>query len=353
MQDGPNRAEMAHADVAFLKGIEVSVRRPRADPDGCPGAVRAAGGVGDRQWRLRDLARLANPPTDAAAIAGRLRTLGFEVTEGINLDNAAMDRDVRAFGRRAAAADVAMVFYAGHGVQVGGHNYLVPVDAGLPAREQDLRYDFVHVAGIMDELAGAKRLRIVVLDACRDNPIPSALQRNLGRGLATDRGLAAPPGLDNTLIAYATAADATAADGTGVDSPFTTALLNHLSDPGLDVRLMFGRVRDDVRRATNNRQNPFVYESLGGDAFYFHPGPDTAPAPPAQPQQVPEQAVVMGQPRLPYPPANPAPETGPGWAEALGGRWRLSDGRSCAAGFGTASVQWNTIRFEWRLPTGA
>ena len=288
------------------------------------------------------LPKLANPPTDAAAIALRLRSLGFDVTEGINLGKAAMDQDVRNFGRKAAAADVAMVFYAGHGVQVGGHNYLVPVDAALPTREQDLRYDFVDVAGIMGELAGTKRLRIVVLDACRDNPIPAELQRSLGRGLAADRGLAAPPGLDNTLIAYATAADATAADGSGQDSPFTTALLNHLSDPGLDVRLMFGRVRDEVRRATNNRQNPFVYESLGGDAFYFKPGAETAP-----PASGPVQTATASQPRVPRPEPDPVPV----WATTLSGRWRMADGRACGA-FGTASWQGDTIRFEWRLPNG-
>ena len=292
------------------------------------------------------LPKLANPPTDAAAIAARLRTLGFDVMEGIDLGKAAMDESVRSFGRKAVAADVALVFYAGHGVQVGGRNYLVPVDAGLPTREQDLRYDFVDVAGIMGELAGTKRLRIVVLDACRDNPIPSELQRSVGRGLAADRGLAAPPGLDNTLIAYATAADATAADGGGRDSPFTTALLNHLGDPGLDVRLMFGRVRDEVRRATDNRQNPFVYESLGGDAFYFRPGVE-GPAPASPPPQT--QTAGVSQPRMPRPPeADPPPQ----WAASLNGRWRMSDGRACGGSFGTAEFQGGTILFQWRLPNG-
>ena len=290
------------------------------------------------------LPSLDNPPTDAAAVATRLRSLGFDVTEGINLGKAAMDQNVRSFGLKAASSDVAMVFYAGHGVQVAGHNYLVPVDASLPSREQDLLYDFVNVAGIMDELAGAKRLRIVVLDACRDNPIPAGLQRSLGRGLATDHGLASPPGLDNTLIAYATAADAVAADGTGKDSPFTTALLNHLSDPGLDVRLMFGRVRDEVRRATGNRQNPFVYESLGGDAFYFQPvaAEPPLPSPPAHA----EQAAMTTQPRA------AGADARPDWATFLDGRWRLSGDRTCTGGFGTAALRGNAIRFEWHLPNG-
>ena len=217
--------------------------------------------------------RLSNPPSDAAAVAARLRALGFQVTEGIDLGKTAMDRTVRQFGELAGQADVAVVFYAGHGIQVSGRNYLVPVDAKLPTREQDLRYDFVDVAAVMDELAGVRRLRVVVLDACRDNPIAVGLNRSLGRGIAASRGLAVPTGMDNTLIAYATAADATASDGSGANSPFTQALLAHIGDPGLDVRLMFGRVRDEVRRATNNQQNPFVYVSMGGESFSFNAGP--------------------------------------------------------------------------------
>ncbi len=289
------------------------------------------------------LPRLPNPPTDAKAIAARLGQLGFDVAAGTDLSKAAMDQALRAFGRRAEQADVAMVFYAGHGVQVGGRNYLVPVDAALPTREQDLRYDFVDVAAVMEELAGARQLRIVVLDACRDNPIPAELHHSVGRGLATEHGLAAPPGLDNTLIAYATATDAIAEDGSGADSPFTTALLHHLDDPGLDIRLMFGRVRDEVRRATGNRQNPFVYESLGGDAFYFHPATETAAA--ASP---PDQVAALTQPRG----AQPVPQSGPAWAAALAGRWRLADGRACTTAYGIATVQGDTILFEWRLPNG-
>src|SRR5947209_4707819 len=214
---------------------------------------------------------LPNPANDARAVAETLGRLGFEVTTVTNADKRAMDDALRSFGRRAGAADVAMVFYAGHGVQVDGRNYLVPVDAHPPQQAQDLRYDFVDVAAVMDELSGARRLRIVVLDACRDNPIASQLSRSLGRSLGGSRGLAAPADMDNTLIAYATAADATAADGEGVHSPFTEAPLAHIGDPGVDIRLMFGRVRDMVRRATANRQNPFVYVSLGGDSFAFNP----------------------------------------------------------------------------------
>jgi hypothetical protein len=298
------------------------------------------------------LPRLSNPASDAAAVAARLRKLGFDVMEGSNLSKAAMDQDLREFGRKAAASDVAMVFYAGHGVQVAGHNYLVPIDAGLPSREQDLHYDFVDVTTIMDELAGARHLRIVVLDACRDNPIPANLSRSLGRGIVVDHGLAAPPSLDNTLIAYATSADAVAQDGDGRDSPFTTALLNHLDDPGLDVRLMFGRVRDEVRRSTGNQQNPFVYESLGGDAFYFHPASDAPMQPPASPPlQAPAQSPEVSA-RVIVPVIPPVPAPRPDWAVAMAGRWRFSDGRSCAGGSGAATFQGDTIRFEWRLPGG-
>ena len=291
---------------------------------------------------------LPNPASDARAVAEKLSQLGFEVTPLINGDKRAMDEALRAFGRRAAAADVAMVFYAGHGVQVDGRNYLVPVDAKPPQQTQDLRYDFVDVAAVTDELAGARRLRIVVLDACRDNPIAAGLSRSLGRSLGDTRGLAKPPDLDNTLIAYATAADATAADGEGAHSPFTAALLDHIGDPGLDIRLMFGQVRDEVRRATGNRQSPFVYVSLGGDSFAFNEGaapPPVAAAPPS----VPTLERLAGLQR----PLTPTPPQAPSLPELLGGRWRHSDGRGCGGGlFGTVTVLDGALQFEWRLPGG-
>lgn len=267
--------------------------------------------------------RLANPPSDAAAVSARLKRLGFQVTEGIDLGKTAMDALVRKFGEQAGQADVAVVFYAGHGIQVSGHNYLVPVDAKLPSREQDLRYDFVDVAAVMDELAGVKRLRVVMLDACRDNPIAAGLNRSLGRSLDMSRGLAAPTGLDNTLIAYATAADATAADGAGTNSPFTRALLEHIDDPGLDVRLMFGRVRDEVRRATNNKQNPFVYVSMGGENFAFNTGPAptasataptttvATPPPGAPPPAAQRPPALPAAPPVAAAPAPAPPQPGP------------------------------------------
>lgn len=278
--------------------------------------LRVALVIGNGAYRA--VPQLANPPLDAAAVSARLKRLGFQVTEGIDLGKAAMDDLVRKFGEQAGQADVAVVFYAGHGIQVSGRNYLVPVDAKLPTREQDLRYDFVDVVAIMDELVGVKRLRVVMLDACRDNPIAAGLNRSLGRSLDTSRGLAAPAGLDNTLIAYATAADATASDGSGTNSPFTRALLDHIDDPGLDVRLMFGRVRDEVRRATNNKQNPFVYVSMGGENFAFNAGPapgapsstqaspppsPSAPAAVPAPLPPPPTAALVAPPRAPEPPA--------------------------------------------------
>lgn len=301
---------------------------------------------------------LPNPANDARAMAESLRLLGFDATALIDADKPAMDAALRAFGRRAAEADVAMVFYAGHGVQVDGRNYLVPVDARLPRQTQDLRYDFVDVAAVMEELAGARRLRIVVLDACRDNPIAQQLGRATGRALGGARGLATPADMDNTLIAYATAADATAADGEGAHSPFTAALLEHIGDAGVDIRLMFGRVRDKVRSATANRQNPFVYVSLGGDSFAFNAGA----APPVV-AQAPAASFVAGlhRPLVPVPapmptpapvPAPPPPEA-PGFVERLGGRWRHGDGRGCGGGlFGTVTVLNDALRFEWRLPGG-
>lgn len=249
--------------------------------------------------------RLANPAADAKAVADRLRALGFEVTEGTDLTKAAMDQVIRRFGEQASQADVVAVFFAGHGIQVSGRNYLAPVDVKVPAREQDLRYDFVDVDAIMDAVSGARLLRIVMLDACRDNPLAAGLSRALGRGLGAGRGLALPAGLDNVLIAYATAPDAVAADGAGAHSPFTQALLAHIEDPGLDVRLMFGRVRDDVRRATRNQQTPFVSVSMGGEGFAFNPGPAGA----GQAAGPPPTAAAAGP--LPPGPASTGPALPP------------------------------------------
>lgn len=227
-----------------------------------------------------EAAPLANPPNDARAVATALGRLGFEVIEGYDLDKRGLEAALRRFGERVPNADIAFAFFAGHGLQVAGKNYLVPVDAKL-VREQDLRYEAVPMDTLLEEMQGARKVRIMVLDACRNNPFGDRMARSMGAGrsAAVGRGLARVEGLSvDTLVAYATAADDIALDGSDSNSPFTTALLQHMETPGLDVRLLFGRVRDSVISQTNGKQQPFIYGSLGGSEVMLKPGPTQAAA---------------------------------------------------------------------------
>lgn len=221
---------------------------------------------------------LRNPRRDADAIATKLHELGFTVRQGYDLKHGEALELLRDFGASAKGADVVVFYYAGHAMQVNGQNYLVPVDASLRS-EADLKYEGLPLAWFIEELSKARRMRLVFLDACRDNPLAQSMARTLGtRSAAVSRGLARidPQQLD-TLIVYATAADEVAEDGSGNHSPFTSALLEHMATPSLDVRLMLGKVRDHVNRATDGRQQPFFYGSLGGETWAFNPGQTASP----------------------------------------------------------------------------
>jgi uncharacterized caspase-like protein len=215
--------------------------------------------------------RLANPVRDADAIAGVFRSAGFEVVEmRRDLGVSDLRRAVRDFSLLATDADTAVVYYAGHGIEVDGTNYVVPADAKLES-DFDVEDEALSLDRILKALDSAKRLRLVILDACRDNPFAKTMKRSvasrsIGRGLAK-----VEPTVSGTLIAFAARAGAVASDGDGGNSPFTTALVKHIAQPGLDLRLAFGKVRDDVIKATNNRQEPFVYGSLGGDTMSLVP----------------------------------------------------------------------------------
>ena len=210
--------------------------------------------------------KLDNPKNDAAAMEAMFRAAGFDtVVRGNDLGVAEMRRALRDFSDTAYDADIAVVFYAGHGIEVGGINYLIPTDAVLE-RDIDVHDEAVPLDRVSQILEPVRRLRFVILDACRDNPFVRSMRRTLatrsvrsGYGEIDENSL--PP---NTLVAYAQRAGATAEDGAGFNSPYTTALLKHLPTPGLDVELALRRVRDDVLKATRNRQEPFKYGSLGG-----------------------------------------------------------------------------------------
>ena len=220
--------------------------------------------------------RLTNPANDAAAVAQSLRKVGFTVVLQTDVGKDALEAALKSFTRASAGADIALVYYAGHGIEKGGTNYLIPVDASLAA-DTDIDFEAVPLDLVMHAVGGATKLKVVILDACRNNPFRDAMRRSAGtRGIG--QGLAKPPDPEegDMLVAYAAEAGSTAEDGSGANSPFATALAQHLADPGVDIRIMFGRIRDDVRTATGMRQEPAVYESLGGEQFYMAAATETA-----------------------------------------------------------------------------
>jgi tetratricopeptide (TPR) repeat protein len=217
---------------------------------------------------------LPNPPNDAHALAKSLREMGFEVSEGINLDRDGMQRRTHEFLRSAATARLALVFYAGHGIQIDGRNYLVPVDARIDSAE-NLVSQMTDVPTLLAGLDDEIRTNIVILDACRDNPLAhQATQIAASRSVAVRSGLAAPTDLGKgealgagTLIAFATAPGQIALDGEGSNSPFSAALARHISTPGLEVQQMLTRVRAEVVATTKSKQVPWSNSSLLGEVY--------------------------------------------------------------------------------------
>jgi uncharacterized caspase-like protein len=228
----------------------------------------------------QNVTRLANPGNDSEAMAVTLRNAGFDVVDlKRDLNAGAMRRALRDFLDSVRDADIAIVYYAGHGIEVDGINYLIPVDAVLE-RDIDAFDEAIPLDRLLTVIEPARQLRLVILDACRDNPFNRSMKRTLatraiGRGLASVE-LSSP----NTLIAFAAKAGSTASDGDGKYSPFTASLVKYLTKPGLDLRKALGFARDEVLKATNNRQEPFVYGSLGGEDVPLVPAQPAAPADP-------------------------------------------------------------------------
>ena len=213
------------------------------------------------------IGRLPNPDNDARDISAALRRLGFEVTTALDADRVELTGALRAFTRQSAGADVSLVFYAGHGIEMDGVNYLVPVDARLE-RDVDVRFETVTVDDLLVSTTGAS-LRLVLLDACRNNPLARSMQRTAATRTVSGGSFAdLNEDLlgDETLVAYAAAAGTTAADGRGRNSPYTSALLSHLETP-LEIGLLFRRVRAQVLASTNGAQRPHEYHSLVGEHY--------------------------------------------------------------------------------------
>lgn len=233
-------------------------------PDAAWAEKRVALIIGNSSYQT--VPQLPNPSRDANSVAKMFRDAGFDsVDVQLNVGNLEFKRAIRKFEAAADQADIAVVFYAGHGLEIAGTNYLIPTDARL-ASDRDADDEAILLERLVSSADGARRLRLIILDACRDNPFVRTMRRErktANRAVAAGLGKVEPTSTD-TLIAYAAKAGSTADDGDGQHSPFTTAVLKNLPVPGLDVRLAFGRVRDEVLKITANRQEPFVYGSLGG-----------------------------------------------------------------------------------------
>jgi tetratricopeptide (TPR) repeat protein len=224
--------------------------------------------IGNSQYR--SVTFLPNPRRDAGTVADALRDVGFEVDTALDLDRDGMVKALHAFRDKADKADWALIYFAGHGIEVEKTNYLIPTDARL-ADDRDVKTEALSSEELLSAVANARQLRMVVLDACRSNPFQDQMRRS-GATRGFERGLAPPretgPG---TLVVYAAKEGEVAADDAGgANSPFALALVAEIKVPGVEIRRVFDNVRDDVLEATGNRQQPFTYGSLPGrQDFYF------------------------------------------------------------------------------------
>ena len=269
----------------------------------------------------KNASSLSNTINDSSAVAKLFKSVGFEVViSRTDLGVVEFKRAVREFLFTAENSDIAVVYYAGHGVEIGGTNYLVPVDAKL-GRDYDVEDEAVALDRIIWALQSVKRLRLILLDACRDNPFPQKL-RSAGIRATVKGGLTKIEDVSaDTLVAYAAKAGSVSYDGDGANSPYATALIKHLAEPGLDVRIALGRVRDEVLAMTGGRQEPFIYGSLGGATIPLVPllasSKKTDPAPAVSIaakrdqiiaiRQSPATSAPLNLPNTPTPPGTPPP----------------------------------------------
>jgi Caspase domain len=248
------------------------------------------------QSNYRAVVALPNPANDAKAVSQLLGEAGFEVLSAADLSQSELREKISDFAAQVAAKGpdtIALVFYAGHGLQIDGENFLVPVDVD-PKREADIPLQAVRLNDILNTLASVpSKMRIMLLDACRNNPFP-AINHSAGHGLAiVDAKIGAP----GTFVSFSTSPGAEAEDGSGADSPYTSALLLAAKEPGLSIEDTFKRVRVSVNKATDGRQTPWDSSSLT-DEFRFFPGQGTAaPEQPAAKRTVDEwRRELQGQP---------------------------------------------------------
>ncbi len=236
--------------------------------------------------------KLPNPAYDAKAVGESFERLGFKVTTAEDLGYDEMRRAILQFGRDARGADMAVIYFAGHGIELGGEDWLIPIDADLQT-DLDVDTAAINLKSLMKAVSETQNLGLIILDACRTNPFrlrsptegraAEPLERGIvmpnrgDRGLApldpSDSGLAAVDPVNNVLVAFAARDGTVAEDGLGSHSPFTSALLTHLETKGLEINFLFRNIRDDVLAATKNQQEPFTYGSLSKDAIYLNSAP--------------------------------------------------------------------------------
>jgi len=213
--------------------------------------------------------KLPNPKGDSEKIADTLKQIGFaRVTLAHDLTREKLVDALKTFARDAANADWALVYFAGHGIEFDGRNFLIPIEAKLES-DRDISFEAVALEQVLFSVEGARKLRLVILDACRDNPFAKTMSRGIGTR-SVSRGLAQIEPEGATLVAYAAKHGQYAMDGEpGANSPFVRALVKHLETPGVEISLLFRKVRDDVMASTGRKQEPFTYGSLPSEELFF------------------------------------------------------------------------------------
>ncbi len=272
------RQELVRQRIARLtetrRGTQVAAPAPNPEARQAPAPVeqaraaeRVALVIGNSNYA--HAAQLPNPKNDAGAVAASLRRLGFgEVMELYDLDREKTGQALKHFGDRAENAEWAVVFFAGHGLEMNGVSYLIPTDAEL-LRDTHVSDEAISLTQVQAKVDAASKLGLVILDSCRNNPFLEHMSRSLGGTRAIGRGLANVEPEGNVLVAYSAKHGTTALDGAGAHSPFTEALLDHIEEPGLEINFLFRKVRDDVRTKTQRQQEPFLYGSLSAELLYF------------------------------------------------------------------------------------
>jgi tetratricopeptide (TPR) repeat protein len=262
------RQNHERAQAALATSQTAQVRNP-AVPSSAPAERRVALVIGNSGYTSSLVSALPNPRRDAKLVADALRQAGFETVELTDLDLAGMVKALRAFRGKADSADWALVYFAGHGIEINRANYLLPIDAKLED-SRDVKRETVSYEDFAEAIGGAKALRIIILDACRNNPFKASMRQTVALRGSLERGLAAPPEAEpGTLVVYSAKEGEAAVDGDGANSPFALAFVKQVKMPGREVRRMFDYVSDDVIEATGKRQQPFMYGRLPASRDFF------------------------------------------------------------------------------------